>query len=493
MARRRGRQGAGSRRSSSASTCSASRQAATRRQRLVIGGGLARAGGGGRARRGRADPAQRADHARAHERSAQLDDTEALATYATNPQESVAERGRRPRASRGARRPRRHLRARAGAVAPAADRSRLAAATEPDALWSPDGNAAARHEPRALARGSTGRARRAARWRCRRRRLRGVVAWDASGDRVLVGGATPGGLRRRHRPADRADARRRASCGRSRATAPRRDDRPRRGIGQVYVVATGRQMASFTPELHGGVTCFAWAPDGSRDRAMRRAVERRLDRARHRRRLEREHRRAAARQRDARPIGTVAFSPDSSRYVYTTTGTAPPSTGKSVSQQLSAEERAAGEPGTFVDETRSGAQVIAFAGSASAAVFGPGILKTATAAMSSPTRRSTTTSATSTTSPPASTAARGGHGVDHRDQLQQQRRGTAVRRGSTDGTTRVYDGSSGALLETLTDGDTGPVYDASFGRNNTAIATTARDGSCACGRRRYHSRRPRRP
>ena len=169
------------------------------------------------------------------------------------------------------------------------------------------------------------------------------------------------------------------------------------------------------------------------------------------------------------PVATVVFSPDSSRYVYTTTGTAPPSTGKSVSQQLSAEEHAAGEPGTFVDETRSGAQVIALAGSASAAVFGPqDSNELAYATLDNDLGH--VYNFTSKLDQPLAGAQAAIEAINFNST------GTDVVLGSDDGTARVFDAGSGKQLELLADGITTRVRSASFGLDDTAIATSSQDG-----------------
>jgi WD40 repeat protein len=288
----------------------------------------------------------------------------------------------------------------------------------------------------------------------------GQSVWDASGNRVLIGGAHPAVY-------DAATGRLIAripgiavhvalSSDGTQAATTDLDS-----VGHVFDVATGKLLATFDPVYRGGVTCFAWAPDDSviaqcdAQSTASSTAPGSLDiwDPRTGRLLHSDHSRHF--------IDNVAFSPDGRRYVYTTTRS-------TSSQSMAAVARANGAPGTFVYATRTGAKVIAFPGSASAATFSPVGSEVAYATVGDGL----------------------GHVYNFASGLNQplvgataaitsinfNSAGTYVVTSSDDGTTRVYNASTGSSVEQLADGDTGAVLDASFGLDDTAIATTSADG-----------------
>jgi WD40 repeat protein len=287
----------------------------------------------------------------------------------------------------------------------------------------------------------------------------GKSVWDASGNRVLIGGAHPAVY-----DADTGRLVARvpgiavhvalSSDGTLAATTDLES------VGHVFDVATGKPLASFHPSYRGGVTCLSWAPDDSviaqcdAQSSATSTAPASLDLwdPRTGRLLHSDH--------SEHFIGTVAFNPDSRQYVYTTTNT--PS-----SQSAAAIARASGEPGTFVYDIRTGSRVIAFPGSASTATFSPVGTELAYATVGDDL----------------------GHVYNFASGLDQplvgataaitsmnfNSTGTYVVAGSDDGTARVYDASTGSSVEQLADGDTGAVRSASFGLDDTAIATTSAD------------------
>ena len=231
-------------------------------------------------------------------------------------------------------------------------------------------------------------------------------------------------------------------------------------VGHVFDVATGRLLASFHPVYQGGVTCFAWAPDDSVIAQCDAKSTRNSDAPGSLDIWNPRTGRVVRSDRSQHFIDSVAFSPDGRQYVYTTTNTAP-------SPSIAALARASGAPGTFVYDTRTGAKVLAFAGSASAATFSPvgGELAYATLGddlghvyhFASGLDQPLVGAAAAITS------------------IRFNSLGTYVVAGSDDGVARVYNASTGSSVEQLADGDTGAVLDASFGRDGTSIATTSAD------------------
>jgi WD40 repeat protein len=236
--------------------------------------------------------------------------------------------------------------------------------------------------------------------------------------------------------------------------------------GHVYDVATRHTLVSFHPHYHGGVTCFAVSPNGRyAAQCDARTTENlsspaeldiwstatgRLVRSIH----------APA------VIGSVAFSPTSSRFVLSYPVPTPPH--RSLAQTLAAE----GAPGTLVyDTTGHGPPVKEFPGGGSAAAFGPNpkdeIVTWATTSDSlghiyqfSTHRELELTGAT-----------------DLIGQIAVDTSGAYVLTASDDGDIRIYNaGVGGQPIETLA-GDTAPITAASFGGYGEWVASSSDDGT----------------
>jgi WD40 repeat protein len=286
------------------------------------------------------------------------------------------------------------------------------------------------------------------------------VAWDARGDRVIVGGphtvvynaATGQPIARLPGIAVRV------ALSRDGSRAVTTDES---GTGHVVAVPSGRPLASFPPTYRGGVTCLALAPDDSvvaqceAESTVTSTAPAAVDLwdPRTGRLLRSLHRRHF--------VTRLTFSPDSRRFVFVTTNSP-------IGQSLSALGRAAGEAGTFVYDTRSGRLLHAFPGSATAAAFSADGNELAYATIAGDLGH--VYNFTSRLDQPLS----GAKSVV--DSIRFDSRGADVVTGSDDGLARVYDASTGDLLDTLAAGDSGPVRDASFGLADTAIATTSQNG-----------------
>jgi WD40 repeat protein len=298
------------------------------------------------------------------------------------------------------------------------------------------------------------------------------AAWDARGDRVLIDGAHPavydagsGHLIARLPGVAFSGA---LSSDGTRAATTGFDS-----VGHVWDVASGRQIAVFHPQLNGGVDCFAWSPDDSAiaqcdseqvSATSTATVAGSLDvwDASTGRLLHSNHSQAV--------IDSVAFSPDSKRYVYTTTTVAAASTPKTTAQQqVTKEAQAAGQNGTFVDDTRTGTTVIAFPGGASAASFSPDGSEVGYAAVTDDLGYVYNFKTRLLQPLSGDTASIGS--------ISFNSTGTDVVTASADHTARVYDASTGILLEVLADGTTvADMREAAFGVGDTGIATASTDG-----------------
>jgi hypothetical protein len=191
----------------------------------------------------------------------------------------------------------------------------------------------------------------------------GQSNWDGKGDRLVIGGARP----TVYDASDGAVIGRFPGVGLQAALSgdgTRLATVDLQGTGHVYDVASGRELARFHPPYSGGVTCFAWAPDNS---VIAQCDVKSFNLANppaevdtwdpHTGRL-------LHSAHSAELIGTVAFSPDSRRFVYTTTSSGAGRTGRALNASIA-------QAGTFVDDARTGAPVISFPQAASAASFSP--------------------------------------------------------------------------------------------------------------------------
>ncbi len=194
----------------------------------------------------------------------------------------------------------------------------------------------------------------------------GESGWDGRGDRVIIGGTHPSvfdahtGVLIRQLPGPAVHAA--LNSDGTVAVTVGLDS-----IGHSYDVATGRELATFIPKFTSTVTCFALSPanmvaaqcdtENSRDPNTSPAdvdtwnvLTGKLIRS----------------VPSPRLIDSVAFSPDGTKYVYTTTA--------ALAANASAEAvaAAANAPGTFVYDTFGG-RVTSFPGAASVAVFSPAL------------------------------------------------------------------------------------------------------------------------
>ncbi len=330
----------------------------------------------------------------------------------------------------------------------------FAGATAPgDAVWSPDGTRLLVTSPlRSAAIYSPGAGTRALPL-ANAPAGPGQSGWDASGDHVVIGGAHPAvyaaasGRLVARLPGVATFAA--LSSDGTRAVTTGLD-----GTANVFDVASGRVLATFHPAYRGGVTCLAWAPN---DAAIAQCDAESLNSSNDGAALDLWNPRTGRllhSDHSAEFIGSVAFSPDGRRYVYTTTS---PATANP------------GAPGTFVYDTGSGAKVVSFPGAASAATFGPDGDELAYATLAGDLAHVYYFPDNLDVALPGATAAINSVAFSHA--------GTEVVTTSDDGTARVYDAVNGVRLEQLADGTaTGPMLSASFGLDDTAIATTSADG-----------------
>jgi WD40 repeat protein len=298
--------------------------------------------------------------------------------------------------------------------------------------------------------------------------IRGASGWDARGNRVVIGSGSPAVYDARtgrliaRLPGPALDAAL-SPDGRRLVTVDADS------TGHVFSVATGRQLAAFAPRLRGGPTCFALSPDGTIAAQCdsqsltgpAAGVGGALDTwdTRTGRQLD------SVRSRSLIP--SVAWSPDSRRYVFTQLTLSNPRSGKSA-QALA---RAQGADGTFVYDARAERrEVIAFPGAATAAAFSPNPAYPAVA---------------------YATVDDLGHVYSFLSHINVSLSGAgdvvdSIRFGpgggylvlaSRDDQARVYQAVGGGSPTEVLAGDSGELLDAGFGRGDTLIATTSDDGT----------------
>jgi WD40 repeat protein len=293
--------------------------------------------------------------------------------------------------------------------------------------------------------------------------------WDASGNRVLIGGnhpavydASTGKLVARV-PGPAAHA---ALSPDGTEVVSTDGDATGHVIGRVYDITTRRVVTTFHPAYTSAVTCFALSPDGKYvaqcdakavtdpdspgELDIWSTATGRLVRSIHTPSL----------------IAAVAFSPTSDRVAFCYATLAGGNT------SLQALVKVAGQPGTFVYDVRgAGPPVKRFPGGGTTVAWGPNpvdqILVWATTSDDTGhvfqfynQREFDLTGAT-----------------DAIGQMAVDRSGAYVLTASDDGATRIYDsGGSGPPIETLA-GDSGPVRAASFGGFGEYVATSSSDGT----------------
>lgn len=293
----------------------------------------------------------------------------------------------------------------------------------------------------------------------------GQSAWDARGDRVVIGGPQPAVYN--------------ASTGQLVARVPGpalftalTHDGTRvitvdaNSVGHVFDVAGGRRLASFHPRYHAGTTCLALSPD---DSVVAQCDLQNIDNLQSPAALD-TWSVATGRLLHSAPspavIGSVAFSPDSLRYVFTT----PLATHSGPHTPAATLARADARPGTFVYDTFSGRLVIDFKGAATAAAFSP-LAQLPTVAYATIDDighvHSFVTGEDFTLTGAAAVI----------NALRFDASGTDIITASTDKTARVYDALTGGLPTEVLAGHKAPVLTASFGAADTRIATASADGT----------------
>ncbi len=133
-----------------------------------------------------------------------------------------------------------------------------------DALWNPAGTRLLVTSPGTPVAGreSTRRAttvRPSRSVRCPRERVES--AWDARGDRVVIGGIHPAVFNAVTGRAVRPPSGQRDSHRIDESTVHGSSPSIRDSIGHVFDVATGRQLASFHPRYRAGTSCLALSPN----------------------------------------------------------------------------------------------------------------------------------------------------------------------------------------------------------------------------------------
>ncbi len=291
--------------------------------------------------------------------------------------------------------------------------------------------------------------------------------WDAAGNRVVIGGGHPGVY-------DASTGRLIAEVPGGALYAALSGDGTRvvtvdvHSIGHVFDVATGRELASFTPRDRGGTTCFALSPDGTVaaqcDAESLSSLSGNTPSA-----LDTWDTRTGRLIRSvAAPvlISSVAFSPDSRQYVFTISGTAE----KGVTAKALA--AAEGQAGTFVYDVRgAGAPVITFPGAASDASFSPNAQFPAVAYA---TVGDDTGNVYSFLSHQTKQLTGAGDVIGA---IRFDSSGGYVVEADDDGTARVFNASTGGPAIEVLAGHTQRVREASFGMGDTAVATSSEDGT----------------
>ena len=237
-------------------------------------------------------------------------------------------------------------------------------------------------------------------------------------------------------------------------------------VGHVFDLATGRQLATFHPKYTGAATCLALSPD---DSVVAQCDLQSLSNQQSPAALD-TWSVATGKLLHSIPvpsvIGSVAFSPDSRRYVFTTPNPVPAGADKSVA----ALARAEGRPGTFVYDTASGQLAIAFKGSASAAAFSPlaQLPEVAYATIDDVAHVYSFVNGETQTLTGA---------TDTINSLRWDQYGTDVITAGNDKVARVYSALTGGNpIETLS-GHAAPLLSAGFGAGDARIATASADGT----------------
>ena len=199
--------------------------------------------------------------------------------------------------------------------------------------------------------------------------IRGASGWDANGRSCRHRRRPAGGLRRPHRPRHPPVP----GPGVARGAHPERQPgRDHRRPGRRPCVSTWRPVArssAFHPHYTAGANCFALSPNG---RYVAQCDAPSFTGSSAPAALDVWSTTTGQLVRSVPTptlIGSVAFSPDGTRFVYTITSPV-----LSAAASLATKTKATGVPGTFVyDTVGHGGPVITFPGGATAAVFGPSV------------------------------------------------------------------------------------------------------------------------
>ncbi len=297
-------------------------------------------------------------------------------------------------------------------------------------------------------------------------------AWDAAGNEVAIGGApvsvydaaTGHLIRRIAQVALRVGL---TADGSKLVTVDLHS------AGHVFDVRTGRELARFTPKLTAGTNCFALSPNGRyAAQCDNRSLAASLDGAPAALDVWNTSTGKLVRSVPYRStIGTVAFSPDSRRFVMTI-----PKVFRGTPAQASENPAAQGNAGTLVYATTGhGAPIKTFPGAASAAVFSPDpsgrYPALAYATLSGAEAIAYVYQFYSGRTIPLTGA------QDVIETINFDDGGGYVVTGGRDNVVRVYASTSGgAPIETLA-GHQDQVVDASFGANDTYVASSSDDGT----------------
>jgi WD40 repeat protein len=297
----------------------------------------------------------------------------------------------------------------------------------------------------------------------------GSSGWDAAGNRVVIGGGTPAIY-------DAVTGHLISRIPGSAIHAALTPDGTRvvtvdiKSIGHVFDLATGRSLGTFTPHYRAGSNCFALSPNGRyvaqcegssftagpgntpAEVDIWDAANGQLIRSVHTDQL----------------ISSVAFSPDSARFVFTLAETLTNQAHATPQEVI----RAEGAPGTFVyDTTGSGPPVKTFPGAASAASFGPYAKEQSVAWTTVADNIGHVYQFFTGREIPLS----GATGL--LDTVSFDHSGAYVLTAGDDGVIRVYNPSiGGAPVETLA-GHKDRVLTASFGDGDDYVASSSEDGT----------------
>ncbi len=243
------------------------------------------------------------------------------------------------------------------------------------------------------------------------------------------------------------------------------------GTGRVFDVATGQLLATFHPGYSGGVTCFALSPNGAvaaqcdEQSGSNPNTQAALDT------WDVATGRPLRSVPSASEIASVAFNPNGTQYVFTNTGPARSSAPANSKAFQDAAIQGQETPSTFVYSTATGRLVVEFpGGAATAAAFSPSLQdpEVAYALLEGPALHVYNFLSHKNTLLIGPT--------DTVDSISFSHNGIYLVEGSRDTDARVYNAITGGPAVELLAGASGTITSASFGNDDTLIATTSQDG-----------------